>query len=566
MIKRDTKKTKIEKKSNFLNADQRKELKRRLTEKFTKIYGLCNPGRVKEIIENFFADNSQLNSQKLAELENFIKKDALKYKSLAKKKSEVQEPPQEPLESQLSHEPEPQQSHQQSVSDDMDEKDDHHDSVGMYQALMLKQEQELAKQRKILQQKAIKTQLDSQIQEKNKKMEKVKFEHSSYVNAENKMLMKHKEKAAEEEKRRKAEKEHLKEMQLKAIEERNRQLEQEKLKEKQLEDKIVGCLQEDLSRQKQLQILRAEEKKKEMHQLMIENEERKRKREEAERKNRQEEIELQKLANDVQDEIERRRMNQQQQKHDKIQQLLSVGEKVVKTQQDKNQLEEQKIQKYHDKKNREAEKKEKRMKELELANRNKYKDFLDQQIKEKEVKMKGQEDYVREQADIWKRGDQVYSGIDLKNKENTKVCMKQYKEDLERQIKEKEEREKKKKQQEKPNEELMKLNLLTKIQELDIKKRVLADQLNNKDLIGDFTFRINQIDFVLEKNDLIDSCTTNYDLTYVCKTVIEFNSVDFDVILGIPFLKKFTARFNMDRNEIAFEMPRSNYLAQQTPL
>lgn len=485
MIKRDTKKTKIEKKSDFLNPDQRKELKRRLIEKFTKLYGYANPGRVTELAEGFFNNTPQLNSQKLAELEMVIKKDALKYKSITKKKSGVKEVADNNEEQyrDMDYESQQQDSHKPSMKADDDDEDNKWDSVGMYQALLLRQEQDLANQRKILQQKAIRAQLNYQVDEKQKKNHHTKFEHESYVTAEQKMLENHRQRAEEEENARKVDKLNLKEMQLKAIEERNRQLEEEKQREKQLEDKIVNCLQEDLSRQKQLHILRAEEKKKEMHQLMVENEERKKKREEIERKSRQEEIELQKLANEVQDEMEKRKETQMKIKHDKIQQLLSVDEKVVKTQQDKNTQEEQKIQKYLNKKNREVEKKEKRMKELEMANRNKYRDFLEQQIAERDAKLKAQDDYIREQAEIWKRGDQVYSGVHNQNKENSKMSMQQYKADLERQIREKEEKEKKQKQLEKPNEELLKLNLLTRIQELDIKKRVLADQLNNSNLI-----------------------------------------------------------------------------------
>lgn len=482
MIKRDTKKTKIEKKSDFLNQDQRKELKRRLIDKFTKLYGYANPARVKELLEGFFANTPQLNAQKIAELELTVKKDALNYKSITKKRSEINEPVYQYAETYQEPEEEP-QSYKQSVTDDNDEKDGHWDSVGMYQALLLRQEQDLAKQRKLLQQKAIKAQLDGQLHEKQKKSQKVNFEENSYVTAEQKMLNNYKARAEEEERVRNAEKLNLKAMQLKAIEERNKQLEEERNKEKQLDDKIVYCLQEDLSRQKQLQVIRAEEKKKEMQQLMVENEMRKQKREEAEHKARQEEIELQKLSNEVQDELDKRRQAQQQLKHDKIQQLLSVGEKVVKTQQAKHNQEEEKIQKFLSKKNKEAEKKAQKMKELELANRNKYKDFLDQQIKEKEMKQRAQEDYVREQAEIWKRGDQVYLGVNQQNKENSKFNMLQYKEDLERQIREKEEKDRRQKQMEKPNEEMLKLTLMTRIQELDIKKRILADQLNGSNLM-----------------------------------------------------------------------------------
>ena len=484
MIKRDTKKTKIEKKTDFLNADQRKELKRRLVDKFTKLYGYANPSRTKQMVEDFFAATPELNAQAIAELEIVVKRDALQYKSLTKAKqaeqlrAQAQAPaPEEPCSTQ-------QQSVRQSVISDADERDgDHWDSVGMYQALLLRQEQDLANQRKLLQQKAMKAQLDGQMNEKQGKARRNDAEHQSYVDAETRMQNAYKARIEAEEHMRNTEKQNLKDMQLKAIEERNKQLEAEKSREKQLDDKIVSCLNDDLARQKQLQMVRGEEKKREAHTLMVENEARKQKRLDDERRARQEEIELQKLANEVQDELERRKLAQQQLKHDKIQQLLSVGEKVVKTQQDKNNAEEARIAKYNEKKNREAAKKEARVRELELANRNKYRDFLDQQIQEKDAKAKAQDDYVREQADIWKRGEDVYSGVNAQNKENNKTSMAQYKADLERQMRDKEEKERRRKQADKPNEEMMKLTLMARIQELDIKKRVLADQLNGANLM-----------------------------------------------------------------------------------
>lgn len=54
MIKRSLKKTTVKPKNDFLNKDQRKELKKMLIEKFVKIYGLSNPKAVKDLIDTFF--------------------------------------------------------------------------------------------------------------------------------------------------------------------------------------------------------------------------------------------------------------------------------------------------------------------------------------------------------------------------------------------------------------------------------------------------------------------------------------------------------------------------------
>jgi len=60
-------------KRNFLNPYQREELRKRLTEKFTKLYGLSDPGMVKEVVDQFFNNNSEINASNLNGLESTIK-------------------------------------------------------------------------------------------------------------------------------------------------------------------------------------------------------------------------------------------------------------------------------------------------------------------------------------------------------------------------------------------------------------------------------------------------------------------------------------------------------------
>jgi len=51
----------------------REELRKRLTEKFTKLYGLSDPGMVKEVVDQFFNNNSEINAGNLNGLESTIK-------------------------------------------------------------------------------------------------------------------------------------------------------------------------------------------------------------------------------------------------------------------------------------------------------------------------------------------------------------------------------------------------------------------------------------------------------------------------------------------------------------
>ena len=60
-------------KKNFLNDSQREELKRRLIEKFTKIYSPSDPESVKAKVNEFFRVNAQINATNLQQLENSIK-------------------------------------------------------------------------------------------------------------------------------------------------------------------------------------------------------------------------------------------------------------------------------------------------------------------------------------------------------------------------------------------------------------------------------------------------------------------------------------------------------------
>mgnify|MGYP000116638266 CR=1 FL=1 len=70
-------------KKDFLNPYQREELKKRLIEKYTKLYALNNPGMVKTEVDNFFHQNNEINSQNLLVLEQRIKSQSLKGRSTA---------------------------------------------------------------------------------------------------------------------------------------------------------------------------------------------------------------------------------------------------------------------------------------------------------------------------------------------------------------------------------------------------------------------------------------------------------------------------------------------------
>ena len=89
MIKRTLKKTNVKPKNDFLNPAQRNELKKMLIEKFTKIYGLSNPKVVKDLVEDFFASKQNVNAKEILKLEEKVKQESLKYKSITTKPKET---------------------------------------------------------------------------------------------------------------------------------------------------------------------------------------------------------------------------------------------------------------------------------------------------------------------------------------------------------------------------------------------------------------------------------------------------------------------------------------------
>src|SRR3990167_1168357 len=80
---RDGARSQNQSKKDFLNPYQREELKKRLIEKYTKLFALNNPAMVREEVENFFRQNNEINTQNLLTLEQRIKSQSLKGRSLS---------------------------------------------------------------------------------------------------------------------------------------------------------------------------------------------------------------------------------------------------------------------------------------------------------------------------------------------------------------------------------------------------------------------------------------------------------------------------------------------------
>ena len=472
-------------KEDFLNEAQRSELRKKLTEKYTKLFGLCNPKVVHDEVDHFFSKNIQLNQKNLVELENKIKRVVLKYKSNSNKNENKETQNQKINESQPIFEiiEENQNDCQKGTlksklpTDLQNLEEDDWDNVGLYQAYILKQEKELEKKRKLIEQKALRAQLEDQIQNKEKKQKEVKSEHESYVNLEKQQHEGYVKSQEQTLVQKEKEKKDIFDMQTKMIVARNAQLEKEKKIQDDIDNKIMKSIESDLAKQRELQGARAEKKRLEMIRVREENEERKKKKLEQDEKERKEEIELQKLANELSQDLENQRAAELKVKADKIQQMMIVGDSVIKNQKEKTLEEEQKLLKFVEKKNRLIELKDKKIKEKEKENRLKYREILDLQVMEKEDKLKAEREYIREQASLWKQEEEFYNQFNETKAISQKTTVEEYKKLLEQQIHEKEDKKKKTKTDKVPNEEHIKNMLLEQSHNLEMQNNILSKQL-----------------------------------------------------------------------------------------
>ena len=475
-------------KADFLNEAQRKELKKKLIEKYTKLIGLSNPKVVFDEVELFFAQNKQINQKVLSELETKIKKTLLKTKSKVTPNQNSASGNQEGKtvanstqiieENQQDNTCENLPSKVAPVIEDLENGEDW-ENLGMYQAYILRQEKELEIKRKQLEQKGIRSQLDYQLQEKERKNNDVKSEHQSYVNLERGQHERYLKHLDDTTKQKEKDKKAVFDMQTKMIDARNAQLDKEKKVQEDIDNKIKKSVEADLARQRELQKTRAETRKTEMEKIRSENDARKQRKVDQEEMERKEEIELQKLTNELAEDLERQRAVELKVKADKIQQMMVIGDTVIRDQRLKNEDEEKKLANFIQRKNRLLELKDKKMKEKEKENKVKYREILDLQIEERENKLKAEKGYIREQADLWKQETDYYNNFHEQKNATHKLKVDEYKKILQEQIKEKDQKAQKTRDNQKPNEDRLKELLLEQISNLEIQNKVLNEQLRD---------------------------------------------------------------------------------------
>ena len=339
-------------KKDFLNPYQREELKKRLIEKYTKLYALNNPQMVKEEVESFFRQNNEINSTNLLTLEQRIKSQSLRGRSLAQppnrtdvsRKLEVdghvngnqtaynynQNDQNAPglYNSEL---PGGQQQAQSTLdpsklSQIQDIKyaneEEEWGTIYKYNHYLYKQEEKLKKAREQQKKQATMKQLDNQMKEKERREQIQKEKEQSYINAQKKGLdiENRKEEAKQNLIKEKTQFEKdMRDMQMKDIEERrNFEAQQEKALDKYLLQKIKDEMKKEQEEAADSKL----RKKNELRRVMDENEERKKILAEQAEKERLQDIELNQKAILIAQELEEARAAEFKAKADRISSIL----------------------------------------------------------------------------------------------------------------------------------------------------------------------------------------------------------------------------------------------------
>ena len=471
----------------FLNPHQREELRKHLVERFTKLYAPNDSKMVQDIVKQFFADNVECNNANLRELESKIRQASLTTKSQVNPNMQSGAPPDE---DQKSHNTESNKGAGElpalpksrangmcngkitkNISDmTFRNEEDEWAAISKYNKYMYDQEQELTKMRIEEKKKAIKSQLDEQVREKERRRQLELEQEASYCRAERDILdiEKTKESAKQEYLREKIkfEKE-MRDLQMKEINER---IQFEKDQEKTLDYHILNKIKDEQVKETEKQAKERENKRRDMRQVMIENEKRKKKMLDMEAHQRAEDIEQQKMAIALAQEMEEEKARQLKARSDKIQALITVSQDKVKDIVDKNRAMDLRNKRYQELRERCLQQKEheERLKEGE---RKKYlKNFQDKQVDEKNQRLIGEKNRMDEQAVMWKNDVDKFNDFSKKRDEEKAKIMSMYKDNLMEQMELRRNQDKKWRHDMNPNERLMNKDLLEQIETVDWSK------------------------------------------------------------------------------------------------
>lgn len=340
-------------KKDFLNPYQREELKKRLIEKYTKLYALNNPQMVKDEVENFFRQNNEINSNNLLTLEQRIKSQSLRGRSLAQPPNRTDTSRKLELEGNAKGGDSNYNYNRQNPGDggffqsevppggqpvghssvdpnklsqvqniEYANEEEEWGTVYKYNHYLYKQEEKLKKAREQQKKQATMKQLDEQLKEKDRREQVEKEKEQSYVNAQKKALdienRKEEAKIQLIKEKTKFEKE-MRDMQMKDINERR---DFENQQDKALDKYLLQKIKDEMKKEQEETADSKLKKKNEMRRVMDENEVRKKLLAEQAEKERLQEIELQKKAIQIEQALEEARSAEFKAKADRISSIL----------------------------------------------------------------------------------------------------------------------------------------------------------------------------------------------------------------------------------------------------
>jgi hypothetical protein len=331
----------------------------------------------------------------------------------------------------------------------------------------------------LIEQKAMRAQLERQVAEKKQKNQELKTDFDSYADLERQQNEQSKRLQEETERQKIAKKKEVLEMQQRMIDARNKQIKQEKRAASEVDAKIREAVTQDIALQQELQANRIITQKQEMQRVKEDNERRRLMKQEQSERERQEELKLQRLTDQLAADVENQHAQELKAKSDKINLMMTAGRNLVNEQRLKNQEDESKRAEFNRRKERVLEMKEKKIKMKEEENKRKYKEILDVQIMERQLKLKAEREYIREQSDLWKQEAEHHEHFSKEKNEAWKTEVAQYKNLLEQQIAEKESKRAAERNSKFPSEDEIKMKMLEKIQNLEIQNRILDTQIKN---------------------------------------------------------------------------------------
>jgi hypothetical protein len=334
-------------KTNFLNAQQREDLKKKMLERFNKQFGKKYSEIVQEEIDYFFSSGADVNTPNITILENRIKGKISRTAELVKESNSNQQgedsgnnyntqpvvPGNGILQSELVTSSQPElklptlgrlSKVQMSAVQNIDFKNEEEKwgTIWKYNNLVYAQEQKMQKMKAAKKVEKMKKELDEQIREKERRRQKELEEQTSFLNLNRKVTDIERQK---EENRKELVKQKIlfsKDMRQVQMRENEQKRRLKSDLEKQRDELTMQKIKEELAREQQEVVDLRNQKLEEMRRVMQENEERKIIMAQEKENERLENIELQKKAIEISEELERKRAAEFKARSDRISNIM----------------------------------------------------------------------------------------------------------------------------------------------------------------------------------------------------------------------------------------------------